>query len=122
MDIQKIRENLELKFRVRQAANHDRWSRAKADFEAILEMVKADYHPARIYCWGSLLDQAGFNEHSDIDIALEGVADPGAYFELLGKATSLTGFPVDIVQMEKIDPVFAAQIRRKGKLMYEREI
>jgi hypothetical protein len=39
---------------------------------------------------------------------------------LIGKAQAMTDFPVDIVQLEKIEPEFAESIRTDGKLVYER--
>ncbi len=56
-----------------------------------------------------------------IDIAIEGVTDAERFFALLGEAQSLSCFPLDIVQMEKIAPEYADDIRRHGKIAYEHE-
>jgi hypothetical protein len=40
---------------------------------------------------------------------------------LLGEAQDMTRFPLDIVQLEKIAPEHAEDIRQHGKLIYERE-
>ncbi len=60
-----------------------------------------------------------FDENSDIDIAIEGILDATRYFALLGDAMELTRFPIDIVQLEKIEPEFAELILLKGKIIYE---
>jgi len=39
---------------------------------------------------------------------------------MIGEADEMTDFPLDIVQIEKIDPIFGDSIRKKGKLIYER--
>jgi len=65
------------------------------------------------------LDFQAFDENSDIDIAIEGIIDAEKYFALLGDAMSLTRFPLDIVQLERIEPEFAEIILSKGKLIYE---
>jgi predicted nucleotidyltransferase len=118
--IDQMKRTLRHRREVRDAANRERWQQAKRDFDSIVGRVAAEYAPTRIYCWGSLLDRRTFNENSDIDIGIEGILDPEQYFRVVGLVASLTEFPVDVVQMEKIDPVFARLIRRKGKVVYER--
>jgi hypothetical protein len=49
------------------------------------------------------------------------VVEVEAYFRMVGKAQAMTDFPVDIVQLEKIEPEFAESIRTDGKLVYERK-
>lgn len=87
----------------------------------IIEMIKSNYNPKRIYQWGSLLVPDQFRDYSDIDIAVEGLEKPEVFFELSKKATSLATFPLDLVELEKIDPLHAEAIRRKGKLVYEQK-
>ena len=101
-------------------ANSERQRRAMKDAAAIIRMLVRDYRPVRVWQWGSLLRPNAVRDYSDIDIAMEGVANAERFFELLGKAAAMTTFPLDIVQLEKIAPEHAADIRRKGKLVYER--
>lgn len=101
-------------------SNCERQQRAMKDAAAIIRMLVRDYRPVRVWQWGSLLRPNAVRDYSDIDIAMEGVTDPKHFFELLGKAAAMTTFPLDIVQLEKIAPEHAADIRRKGKLVYER--
>ena len=42
-----------------------------------------------------------------------------AFFEMYGKAQALTSLPLDLVQLEKIEPEFAELIRNKGVLVYD---
>jgi len=92
---------------------------ASEDAQAIIDMIVQTFSPSRIYQWGSLLRPDGFKSYSDIDIALEGIVDAERFFALLGQAQSLTAFPVDIVQLEKIAPEYADDIRHYGRLVYE---
>ena len=94
--------------------------RATDDADAIIAMIVACYRPLRIYQWGSLLRAGGFKPYSDIDIAVEGICEAERFFALLGQAQEMTEFPVDIVQIEKIAPEYAEDIRLHGKLVYER--
>jgi len=98
-----------------------RYITAQNAFERIVQMLIENYKPKRIYQWGSLLDKAHFSEISDIDIAVEGIKDAGAYFQLLAEAGEITDLPLDIVEMESIHILHKEMIMSKGKLIYERD-
>ena len=83
-------------------------------------MAVEKYRPTRIYQWGSLLHPRTFAEWSDIDIAVEGIASSEDFLALYGEACELTGFELDLVQIEKAYPAYAASIREQGRLIYER--
>lgn len=119
IDIEKAAAFVRRKQLARQKELDARFIQATCDFERITEMIVERYRPRRIYQWGSLLDRRRFSEISDIDIAVEGIGSVEAYFQLLGDADEMTDFPVDLVEMEKIDPLHADSIRRKGRLVYE---
>jgi predicted nucleotidyltransferase len=118
-DIQKIKENLHKQAERQRQARLKRFDAATNDFRAIVQMLIKRYSPKKIVQWGSLLHSDQFDENSDIDIAIEGISDAAAYFALLGDAMELTRFPLDIVQLEKIEPEFAELILLKGKIIYE---
>ena len=82
-------------------------------------MIINRYQPLKIVQWGSLLDFQTFDENSDIDIAVEGIINAEKYFALLGDAMLLTRFPLDIVQLERIELEFAELILSKCKIIYE---
>jgi predicted nucleotidyltransferase len=94
---------------------------AASDAGTIIDMMVRIYRPRRVFQWGSLLRPGAFKPYSDIDIAVEGITDAERFFALLGQAQALTRFPLDVVQMEKIAPEHAEDIRRYGKLVHERE-
>lgn len=114
------RQFLRRKEEMRRAALRARLHSARRDFDRIVNMVVERYHPARIYQWGSLLDPRTFAEWSDIDIAVEGITSAEQFLALYGEACELTSFEVDLVQIEKAHPVYAASIRERGRLIYER--
>jgi predicted nucleotidyltransferase len=119
MDLGKVRDFLDKKRKSRQAELDRRFEHAWQDFESIVQAIVASYHPRRIYQWGSLLRREQFSEISDIDIAVEGILDPGQFFTLYGEAMGLTSFRLDLVQIEKIHPLHARDIRERGRLAYE---
>ena len=93
---------------------------AAADTQAIVCLIAEQYAPTRIYQWGSVQRPGGFRPYSDIDIALEGITDAQTFFRILEDTEEMTEFPLDIVQIEKIAPEYAEDIRRNGKILYER--
>lgn len=106
--------------RVREASLDERFAATTQAARAIIEMIARDYNPVRIWQWGSLLDRSRFSEISDIDIAVEGLPTVEAFFDLYGKALALTDFPLDLVELERIERIHADSIRQRGKLAYER--
>ncbi len=120
-DTAAARESLRQREALRQKRLEELETKAERDACRIIEMLKDRYNPARIYRWGSLLRPGRFREWSDIDIALEGLSDPLAGLRALDDACRMTDFPVDLVELDRIDPRHAYDIRREGKLVYERK-
>lgn len=119
MDIKAVKNNLLKRKAAKTNARLELCKAAARDFDAIVQMIINRYRPEKIVQWGSLLCPEQFDEHSDIDIAIQGITDPECFFALLGDAMYLTRFPLDIVQLEKIEPEFAELILMKGKTIYE---
>ena len=119
-DYTAARKFLRRKDEMRGAALRRRLHAARRDFDRIVNMVVERYHPARIYQWGSLLDPRTFAEWSDIDIAVEGITSAEQFLALYKDASELIGFALDLVQLEKAYPAYAASIRKRGRLIYER--
>jgi predicted nucleotidyltransferase len=111
---------LKEKEKIRRKALLNKYRHARRDFNAIVRKIVTGYNPERIYQWGSLLNFKHFSEISDIDIAVEGIKSAEDFFKLYGELMELTVFPVDIVQIEKVEPEFADIIRKNGKIIYER--
>ena len=116
----KVRAFVEAKEQRRNKILDERFERAIRDFQSIVARIISEVDPERIYQWGSLLDRNRFSEISDIDVALEGLRGPEAYFKALGIAIECTGLPVDVVEIEKVPPDVADRIRTRGRIVYER--
>jgi predicted nucleotidyltransferase len=120
VDVKKARKNINRRYEAKNRRSIELFNEATKDAVAIRRLIEAKYRPQRIYQWGSLLHPERFDENSDIDLAVEGITDPETFFSLLGDAMKLTSFPLDIVQIEKIEIEFANAIRQSGKVIYER--
>jgi len=91
---------------------------AWAEFHRIVEMIAGEFAPRRIWQWGSLLHRPRFSERSDIDIALEGLGSAERLFQVYARAEALSTFPLDIVELERIEPEYAHLIRTTGRLIH----
>ncbi|RKX79651.1 MAG: nucleotidyltransferase domain-containing protein [Spirochaetes bacterium] len=121
VDISKVKSFLAEKEKKRERQLKERLKKAHADFLSIVRMIIDKYNPRKIYQWGSLIHSEHFSELSDIDIALEGISSVEQLFQLYGDAMKMTDFPLDIVEIEKLEPEFRKIIIEHGKLIYERE-
>ena len=118
-DTAAAREYLAHRDRERARRRKNLEAQARNDADTIITMLAEKYRPLRIVQWGSLLRPGRFREWSDIDIAMEGLKDPLDGLRALDDASELTEFPVDIVELDRIDPRHAETILREGKVVYE---
>ena len=102
----------------RQRELDERFQAAWEEFHRIVEMVTGEFAPRRIWQWGSLLHRPRFSERSDIDIALEGLGSAERLFQVYARAEELSTFPLDIVELERIEPEYAHLIRTSGRLVH----
>ena len=121
VDIEKARENLQKRYDSEERAIDIRFHNARENFDRIVALIIQKYHPRRIYQWGSLLNREHFSFISDIDIAVEGITSADEFFAMYGDAESITNFPLDLVQIEKVNELHARSIREKGRIVYERK-
>ncbi len=120
MDVGQCREFLRRRAERRQAGLDEQFARAWREFRTVTSVAIEKYHPQRLYQWGSLLNRARFWERSDIDLAVEGLTDAARFFALYAEADRLTSFPLDLVQIERVEPEYAELIRKNGRLVYDR--
>ena len=113
--------NLKKRFERRRRKRLMLHKKASRDCAAIINMIIKEFNPFRIYQWGSLLHPERFDENSDIDIAVEGMDSAKDWFAMTGKAMDMTSFPLDIVELENVNPLDRESIVEKGRLVYERK-
>jgi len=121
IDIEQAARHLRERNEDRRHDLEQRIEQARKDFDAIVNMLIRKYDPVRIWQWGSLIDGKGFSEISDLDIGVEGEYSPEQYFNMLGDAMELSDFPVHLIDMKDIHPAYGEQVRRKGRVVYERQ-
>lgn len=120
-EIDKSRAFLQDKQSSRKSALDECYGRAVCDFNRMTTFIIEKYNPKRIWQWGSLLNRKHFSERSDIDMAVEGLHSYDEYAAILAEVSSMTDFPVDMVEMERIGSINANHIRKFGRMVYERD-
>ena len=68
-----------------------------------------------VYLFGSFVDGTA-DEHSDIDLAVEG-CPPGRFFSLLGQLLRELQRPVDLVDLDASSDPFVQRLLRGGELV-----
>ncbi len=116
--VEEMRRFIARKARRRKEKNAALWRKARQDAAEIVAMIAERFAPRAIYQWGSVLDGSTFSDISDIDIAVEGIPSQELFFDLVGKAEAMTEFPLDIVEIERVEPEYARLIRTNGKRVY----
>ena len=119
-ELEQMRVNIAQRERRRQEHRERRLKIARRDFTRIIDHIATKYSTIRIYQWESLIDGRHFSDRSDTEFAIEGITDAAEFFAILADAAEMTDLPMDIVQLETIHPVYAASIRERGRVVYER--
>jgi predicted nucleotidyltransferase len=114
-----------------QLAEHKRYAREReaqrlADLKArrerawavagrAAELLKGSpWHATRVVLYGSVAGGDHFNERSDIDLAVEGVA-PDEFFRAWAALTEIeAGFELNLAPLEAVRPALRASIDEEG--------
>lgn len=91
--------------------------RTKACNEAkkLADVLYTRYSATHVYLFGSLREKK-FNERSDIDLAVEGLAGT-SFFEATGELLSKSSFPVNLIPLEDCQEKFRQKIKNTGELL-----
>ncbi|MEL6901277.1 MAG: nucleotidyltransferase domain-containing protein [Cyanobacteria bacterium J06606_4] len=113
-------ERYRLTFRRRQA-EREVWQRSRQQqgqqiARQAAQLLKQSFGAQRVWLFGSMLTPERIQAESDIDIAVEGLADE-RYLEALGQLLDLSDFSVDLVQVEYARERLRSAIARKGVLL-----
>lgn len=103
-------------------AQSERAARAAARATALRSVLPAArqllaerYGARRVLLFGSFA-RGDHDEHSDVDLAVEGL-DPLGYFPALADLTGLLDSPVDLVEIERASPSLLARLQSEGVVL-----
>lgn len=105
----------------RDQAREQRRQAALADVRAAVQCVLPRFPTIRrAYLFGSVLRPSAMRATSDIDIALEGELDAATYFAAWRELERAAGgWQIEVVELGP-DLRFAASVRERGEIVYER--
>ena len=76
-------------------------------------LLKERFHVQQVWLFGSMLTLRRVHPHSDIDLAVKGLA-PAQYLEAVVELLDLSDFSVDLVQIEYAQPSLLETIEQQG--------
>ena len=117
MDVRSYVEGFIRRERIQRKACEEKRGRALEAAEEAAACL-ADAGATKVILFGSLARESGFGQHSDIDLAVEGILW-SEYWSVWATVDSLTDFAVDIVVLEDANPALKERIDNEGVLLYE---
>ena len=86
------------------------------------QLLAERYQIKRAWLIGSLLQHESFHHRSDIDMAVEGLAEK-EYFGALSKLYQIIppGLELDLITVETAQPALRRHIQTTGRLLYEQQ-
>jgi predicted nucleotidyltransferase len=99
----------------RRAKADVRAERLRAQLPTAAHLLVANYKASRVLLFGSLATGT-HHEHSDVDLAVEGLSS-AAYFHALADLMDLFAGPVDLVRLEEAVPSLRERIQEEGQAL-----
>lgn len=100
----------------RQQAHHQRKLERQQGWQVARQaahLLKQEFNATRVILFGSMVELRRVHLESDIDIAVEGLADE-RYLTAVAALLDLSAFFVDLVQLEHVPPEIRAAIAQQG--------
>ncbi len=92
-----------------------RLARAWRHAEVVAAHLRSKYAPTRILAFGSLAHPELFDDHSDLDLAVEGIAWPD-YLRAWNEVDALSReFRVDLVDIATVSDLMRRRIEEEGR-------
>jgi uncharacterized protein len=97
----------------RRAKAEVRAERLRAQLPKAARILAEKYQASRVLLFGSLA-MGTYDEHSDVDLAVEGLPS-ATYFHALADLMVLFADPVDLVRIEEAMPSLRERIQEEGQ-------
>ena len=100
----------------------ERLKKLKRKYEEEIKTIKSiakNFKLKRVYIFGSFIN-GNYHFNSDIDIAVEGI-DYSEFLKFYSVLLKKISLPVDVKIYEDFKPEIQKDIKRKGKIVYEKK-
>jgi len=88
--------------------------KAYQEAQILASVLYTKYSASNVYLFGSLLEKSRFNENSDIDLAVEGLAG-SEFFEALGEFLLRAKFPLNLIPLRNCPESLRKKIVTTGE-------
>ena len=110
----RYREGARRRLAQRQERIEARRARARSVAERAAQLLKRDFGVTRVVLFGSLLRDAVYSPHSDIDLAVWGLSDR-LYYRVVSKLLDLDpSIPIDLLRGEDMPPHLIQAVESEG--------
>ena len=87
---------------------------------SVIKLLIDEFKANKIILFGSLA-KGGFNENSDIDLAVAGI-EPSQYFKALAQVNSISDRWIDLKPLESLETHFLKRVLETGECLYESDV
>ena len=101
------------RFLQERAAWETRRARAWEAARQIAALLRSEFGVIHVLAFGSLVRAGRFDKHSDIDIAVRGIAALD-YYQAVGRFYAFGEFDVDLIDLDYCAPALKANIENEG--------
>lgn len=98
----------------------DRWrSRALQEAKRLSTLLSQHFSFERLYLFGSAMRERGFTRHSDLDLAIQGLAR-GLFLKAYALLIKESDFPIDLKPWELLDEQTRQRVKTEAMVLYEK--
>ena len=90
--------------------------RARSEARRVAQVLVHEFGASRVYLFGSLVQDGQFQERSDVDLAVEGIA-PERFFKVWAAAGARTDVPIELVDLDEVGEPMRTLILQYGELL-----
>jgi predicted nucleotidyltransferase len=89
---------------------------ARTEAERAAQVLVRQFQANRVYLFGSLAQDGRFQERSDVDLAVEGIA-PERFFKAWAAASGHSSVPIELVDLDEVGEPMRKMILEHGELL-----
>ena len=119
-DIEKAAAHFRRRAEERRRALGERFAEAERQLQRAIDCAGGFPGVLRLITWGSVLRPECFSEISDIDLCVQGIADPREWGRLERALLDVVDMPLHLVRWEELIEPHRERILARGKVVYEK--
>jgi len=106
------------RIRLSRDRRRDQESTARTTAGRLAEVLAQEFGVTRVFLFGSLAREGDFHPRSDLDLAVEGLAER-QYLAAMERLEQEAGMHVDLIDLSEANDRVLRSIGKEGRLLYE---